>query len=67
MDAGDLDRYFPADEELPADLRLQRAVGEGELLPRSAVDTSGESDAMELPVAVETDESPAGRAVRVDR
>ena len=54
VDEGDLDRYFPADEELPADLRLERAVGEGELLPRSAVGTSGEPDAIELPVAVES-------------
>jgi hypothetical protein len=54
VDDGDLDRYFPADEELPADLRLERAVAEGELLPRSAVGTSGESDAMELPVAVDS-------------
>ena len=60
VDAGDLDRYFPADEELPADLRLQRGVGAGELLPRSAVDTSGGSDAMELPVAVETTRVPPG-------
>lgn len=60
VDAGDLDRYFLADEELPADLRLERGVGEGELLPRSAVGTSGESDAMELPVAVDTTRVPPG-------
>jgi hypothetical protein len=60
VEAGDLERYFPADEELPADLRLQRGVGEGELLPRSAVGTSGESGAMELPVAVETTRVPPG-------
>ncbi len=58
VEPGDLDRYFPADEELPADLRLQRSVGEGELLPRSAVGTTGESDAMELPVAVEATRVP---------
>jgi hypothetical protein len=60
VEAGDLDRYFSADEELPADLRLQRGVGEGELLPRSAVDPSGETDAMELPVAVEATRVPPG-------
>jgi len=54
VDERDLGRYFRADEELPADLRLERAVGEGELLPRSAVGSSGESDAMELPVAVDS-------------
>lgn len=58
VDAGSLDRYFLAEEQLPADLRLERAVGEGELLPRSAVGTSGASDAMELPVAVETTRVP---------
>ena len=60
VDPGDLDRYFRADEELPADLRLERGIGEGELLPRSAVGTSGASDAMELPVAVETTRVPPG-------
>jgi hypothetical protein len=60
VDSGDLDRYFLADEELPADLRLQRGIGEGELLPRSAVGTSGETGAMELPVAVETTQVPPG-------
>jgi hypothetical protein len=60
VDPDDLDRYFLAEEELPADLRLQRGVGEGELLPRSAVGTSTGSDAMELPVAVETTQVPPG-------
>lgn len=60
VDAGDLDRYFATDEELPADLRLQRGVGEGELLPRAAVGSSGDTDAMELPVAVETTQVPPG-------
>lgn len=59
-DAGDLDRYFLADEELPADFRLEHGVGAGELLPRSAVGTSGEGDALELPVAVETTRVPPG-------
>lgn len=60
VDPGDLDLYFPTDQELPADLRLERGVGEGELLPRSAVDTSGETEAMELPVAVESTRVPPG-------
>lgn len=60
VDSADLARYFPAGEELPADLRLERGVGEGELLPRSAVDTSGTSEAMELPVAVESTLVPPG-------
>lgn len=60
VDPASLDRYFLVEEQLPGDLRLERAVGEGELLPRSAVGTSGESDAMELPVAVETTRVPPG-------
>ena len=60
VDPDDLDRYYAATEELPGDLRLQRGIGEGELLPRSAVDTSGETDAMELPVAVDTTRVPPG-------
>jgi hypothetical protein len=59
-DAADLERYFSADEELPADLRLERGVGEGELLPRSAVGSSGDAEAMELPVAVESTLVPPG-------
>src|SRR4051812_27091927 len=30
--------YFPADQQLPADLRLSRAVGAGELVPQAAVE-----------------------------
>lgn len=36
-DQAGLEGYFTADEEIPADLRLLRPVGAGELLPRSAV------------------------------
>ena len=60
VESTDLARYLQAGEELPADLRLDRGVGEGELLPRSAVGTSGSSDAMELPVAVESSLVPPG-------
>jgi hypothetical protein len=60
VESADLARYYLAREELPADLRLERGVGEGELLPRSAVSTSGSSEAMELPVAVESTLVPPG-------
>ena len=60
VESSDLARYFPAGQELPADLRLERGVGEGELLPRSAISTTGSSDAMELPVAVESTLVPPG-------
>lgn len=45
--------YFTVEEELPADLELTRGVGAGELLPRGAVGTAGESGTLELPVAVD--------------
>ena len=53
-----LDRYFSADDELPADLELTRAVGEGELLPRSAVGSAADTDTVELPIAVEAEQVP---------
>lgn len=53
VDATQLSRYFPADEALPADLRLARGVGAGELLPRAAVGTAAEADTLQLPVAVD--------------
>jgi hypothetical protein len=57
--AGDLDTYYRVDDALPADLRLVRGVGAGELLPRAAVgDADQIVDAVELPVAVEADQVP---------
>ncbi|HEX6150617.1 hypothetical protein [Nocardioides sp.] len=52
-DATDLDRYYAADDPLPADARLVRGVGRGELLPRAAVGTSADADVLELPIAVD--------------
>jgi hypothetical protein len=55
----DLAGYYLADETLPADLRLVRPVGAGELLPRGAVGSADESaDTVELPVAVEAEQVP---------
>ena len=53
VDAGDLDRYVSADQELPSDARLLRGVGEGELLPRAALGSAEETDVLQLPIAVE--------------
>lgn len=53
VDAGDLDRYLSADQELPSDARLLRGVGDGELLPRAAVGSAEETDVLQLPIAVE--------------
>lgn len=52
-DPDQLDTYFPADAELPADLSLRRAVGAGELLPRAAVGAAAEGETLHLPVAVD--------------
>lgn len=58
-DAGDLTTYYRVDDGLPADLRLVRGVGAGELLPRAAVSDGDQVvDAVELPVAVEADQVP---------
>ncbi len=60
VDDTDLEHYFPADDDLPADLQLRRGVGEGELLPKAAVGPAGASDTMALPVAVDTTLVPPG-------
>ena len=48
----DLDRYFRADDELPADLQLTRGVGAGELLPRAALGAASDSDRLQVSVEV---------------
>jgi len=50
--------YLRADEQLPADLRLSRDVGAGELVPRAAVAPAGERDQREVPVSVRPDQVP---------
>ncbi|WP_395693015.1 hypothetical protein [Nocardioides sp.] len=55
----DLGGYFTVDDPLPSELRLVRAVGAGELLPRAAVGESGTAtDSVELPVAVDAELVP---------
>lgn len=53
VDPAQLGTYFPADEELPADLSLRRGVGAGELLPRAAVGAAADTETLHLPVAVD--------------
>jgi hypothetical protein len=62
-DAGDQDRYLPADRQLPADAVLVRPVGAGELLPGAAVGRGGASTSREVPISVAPDQVP--RAVGV--
>ena len=55
----DLAGYYRADDTLPGELRLVRGVGAGELLPRGAVGAADQqSDTVELPVAVESEQVP---------
>jgi hypothetical protein len=57
-DGDALDRYFAADEELPADLELTRPVSAGELLPRTAVGSATGTDTVEVPIAVDAEQVP---------
>jgi hypothetical protein len=50
--------YFRADQQLPADLRLSRDVGAGELLPRAAVEPAADRDQRQVPVSVAPDQVP---------
>lgn len=58
--SADLDRYLPADEALPAEARLVRGVGAGELVPRGAIDTEPPTGLLALPLAVEPTLVPPG-------
>ncbi len=53
VDPSDLDRYVRADQALPADARLVRGVGDGELVPRAAVGTADATGVLQLPIAVD--------------
>lgn len=47
-----LARYYAVDDTLPAELRLLRSMGSGELLPRAAVGSAGSQDTAEISLAV---------------
>lgn len=53
VEVSDLDRYLAADQPLPVDARLLRGVGEGELLPMTALGSADEVGILQLPIAVE--------------
>ncbi|NPC95869.1 hypothetical protein [Nocardioides sp. zg-DK7169] len=65
-DGAHLEGYFGADEEVPADLRLLRPVGAGELLPRSAVGAADETSTVHVPVAVDQVPPAVGPGSTVD-
>jgi hypothetical protein len=52
-DGADLARYYTSDDTLPAQLRLNRAVGAGELLPRSALVNQSSDGRVQLPINLE--------------
>lgn len=58
-DPSDARRYFRADEALPGDLHLRRALGEGELLPRTVLGPEPD-DVVRISVAVSTSAVPPG-------
>jgi hypothetical protein len=55
--------YLPADRQLPADLRLLRAVGAGELVPRAAVGSADDGSVRQVPVSVAPDQVPGAIGV----
>ncbi len=55
---GGLDDYFRADRPIPAGLTLLRDVGSGELVPRSALGPTRQSDTVQVPVAVDPAQVP---------
>jgi hypothetical protein len=57
-DQADADRYVSADDPLPTGAPLARAVGVGELLPRSALGEPRSVSLTEVPLSVPTDAVP---------
>ena len=55
-DEADLAAYLPTSQELPADAVLGRSVGAGELVPGAALGAGGDSDLLQLAVAVEPEQ-----------
>lgn len=56
----EIDRYLLVDEELPADATLGRAVGQGELVPRTALGRAGSSGVSTLPLVLPSLAIPPG-------
>ncbi|MGA8245898.1 MAG: hypothetical protein WB797_03270, partial [Nocardioides sp.] len=57
-DSSDAALYLDADRPLPADLRLLRGVGAGELLPRAAVGPGADVSLRRVPISVAPDQVP---------
>lgn len=56
--SGGLGAYFTADKPIPSGLTALRDVGDGELLPRSAVGPASAGDDVQVPVAVDPAQVP---------
>lgn len=59
-DGDDLGRYFQVGDDLPDDLTLARALGSGELLPRSAIGAADDADTVTVSLAVDPLRVPSG-------
>ena len=57
-DPADIERYLPATEALPSEVRLARGVGEGELLPRAALEPAAQAGIVEVPLALDAGRVP---------
>lgn len=57
-DPDQLALYLPVSDALPADARLSRGLGAGELVPRSALASAADLDGVQLPIAVEPGRVP---------
>jgi hypothetical protein len=55
----DADRYLSSDDPLPPGAVLGRAVGAGELIPRTALGAAAETSLTEVPVSVNSDAVPS--------
>jgi hypothetical protein len=62
-DADAASLYLPADRQVPAELRLNRQVDAGELLPRAALGTTDGREQRQVPVSVAPDQVPAAVGV----
>ncbi len=62
-DSSDAALYLDADRPLPADLRLLRGVGAGELLPRAALGPGADVSLRQVPISVAADQVPRDVAV----
>lgn len=59
-DGASLERYLPADQELPVDLTLEAALEPGELVPASGLGAAADEDAQQVSLPLPPDRVPPG-------